>query len=557
MEKTKAFGARLWGLIAAAIMACVLAVGMGMSVLPQSAYADEAAVRATANGLFKFNWHVDGDEYSRGSCFLINEDHVLTAYHCTFFSSAELDYYNYSGTDLQDLKDRMTYSITINRDVKVGATWVNGSEEQDWAVFKLDSPINNRTPLAIRDSREVQAAETVFTVGFPANSDLKVIQTYTPDDVTFKSGVINKTEGIYQGVTMEGFIINGYFLQTDSVISGGDSGGPIVDVDGNVIGVSVYGGDNYYLAVASDVITSVLDDLGIKYTPAGPTPEPVTYELYKEQLENGIKDAESMGESSDELDAALADAKEAMKLELVDNTDAAEYDEKQGQIDQAGKALANAVEPIREAKASTEGGTDEGKGGGNESAQSEGFPMWIIAIIAVVVIAVVVIVILMTRKKKAPEAPAAPNPYQQQQLPPTGPQAAPAPAPAPAPAAPAAVAAETTILSGGESDTILLFQAASGGSLTRMSTNEQIPINSAEFTIGRDRSKVNYCIDGNSSISRIHARFVVRDGKVYLIDNKAANGTYVNGVKARPGQEILLKSGDVITLADEKFKYTS
>jgi len=47
----------------------------------------------------------------------------------------------------------------------------------------------------------------------------------------------------------------------------------------------------------------------------------------------------------------------------------------------------------------------------------------------------------------------------------------------------------------------------------------------------------------------------VRNDVTYIVDNNAANGTFVNGVKARAGQEIKLKSGDKILLADEKFEF--
>lgn len=570
-----------------AVMAACLALFMSLPVAAFSAgkaYADDAAVREVASGVMKFNWHIDGDEYSRGSCFLINNDTVLTAYHCTMFSANELDRFGYSGKKLQELRDRMTYSVTINRDVKVGATLVNASEEQDFAIFKLDQPINNHTLLKIRDSSTVKPAETVYTVGFPANSDLKVINTYTADDVTFKSGVINKAEGIYQGLTSDLFNINGYYLQTDSVISGGDSGGPVVDADGNVIGISVAASDNYYLAVASDKVTPVLDDLGITWTAANGTTSSVgstgstssssssssaaekTYELSYDKIDAAIKSADDIvadtskkytDDTYKKFTDALAAAKNARSsVTLEDNTDKDAYDAAKKELDEAATALTDAQQGL--------------------TPQPEGLPIGaIIGIIVAVVaiIAIVIVLVMRSRKKK------------EQQQAPTVPLGTPAGAPQqggaqswskPAqPAIPTATAAaagaalgaaagaaatdvsETTILDDEASDTVILFQAASGGSLTRMSTNEQIPINSAEFTIGRERSKVNYCLEGNSSISRIHARLVVRDGKTFLIDNKAANGTFVNGVKARPGQEIQLKSGDIITLADEKFKYNA
>lgn len=559
MENVKTASTRLLGLVMAALIAVAMAVSA--AALPAKAYADETSVRETATGVLKFNWHIDGTEFSRGSCFLINDDTVLTAYHCTMFSTAELDMYGYTGQSLQDLRDRMTYSVTINRDVKVGATLVNSSEEQDFAILKLDQPLNGYTPLGIRPSGEVNAAETVYSVGFPANADLKSVNTYTSTDVTFKRGTVSKPEGLYQG-TMDGlFVVNGYFLQTDCPISGGDSGGPMVDNNGNVVGISVMGDGNFYLAVASDYVTPVLDTLGVKYTKAGEaTPaksdktEAPAFQLSFSDLNSAIAAAEEVSadkytdESFKAMNTALAAAKEAKNLELKDGADEAEYKEVQKQIDDAAAALKTATSGLQEKPA------------------GPSLPLIIGIVVGIIALIAIIAALMATRSKKnkaqapvpnapmnapAPAAPAqVPQPALQQ---PSGAQTW----QKPAGAAPAAGVAETTILDDEASDTVILFQAASGGSLTRMSTNEQIPINSAEFTIGRERSKVNYCLEGNSSISRVHVRIVVRDGKVYLVDNRAANGTFVNGVKCRPGQEVLLKAGDIITLADEKFKYNS
>ena len=47
----------------------------------------------------------------------------------------------------------------------------------------------------------------------------------------------------------------------------------------------------------------------------------------------------------------------------------------------------------------------------------------------------------------------------------------------------------------------------------------------------------------------------VKNGATYLTDMNAANGTFVNGVKVLPNQEIALKTGDKIKLADEEFEF--
>ena len=113
-------------------------------------------------------------------------------------------------------------------------------------------------------------------------------------------------------------------------------------------------------------------------------------------------------------------------------------------------------------------------------------------------------------------------------------------------------AGETTILGGDAGATTVLSR---GGSLIRKRTNETIVLNAERFIIGRERKTANYCVADNSSISRSHVTLITRGGAVYLMDMNAANGTFVNGVKVMPNQEVALKNGDKIKLADEEFEF--
>lgn len=114
---------------------------------------------------------------------------------------------------------------------------------------------------------------------------------------------------------------------------------------------------------------------------------------------------------------------------------------------------------------------------------------------------------------------------------------------------------ETTVLSGDGSETTVLSKQVDGGKLIRLSNNENIPITYSGFTIGKNRREVDYCIGDNTNISRNHAKFIVRDGVTYIVDNKSTNGTFVNNSTVRPGDEIALNDGDMIMLADEKFEF--
>ena len=84
-------------------------------------------------------------------------------------------------------------------------------------------------------------------------------------------------------------------------------------------------------------------------------------------------------------------------------------------------------------------------------------------------------------------------------------------------------------------------------------TGARITIMRPVLKIGKKAGLVDYCIEGNPSISRRHADIVSRDGGCYLVDRGSLNKSYVNGRIAEPDQEIPLHSGDKISLADEIF----
>ena len=93
------------------------------------------------------------------------------------------------------------------------------------------------------------------------------------------------------------------------------------------------------------------------------------------------------------------------------------------------------------------------------------------------------------------------------------------------------------------------------GYLIRKKTGEKIELKKRVFTIGKERSKVDYCINDNTSVSRVHAKFVVKQDGCYIVDQQSTNGTIVNGMKIGPLQETKLGDRDTVKLSDEIFEY--
>lgn len=91
--------------------------------------------------------------------------------------------------------------------------------------------------------------------------------------------------------------------------------------------------------------------------------------------------------------------------------------------------------------------------------------------------------------------------------------------------------------------------------LVRKSTGERVQIVSNDFTIGRDANQANYVVANNPAIGRCHARIVCNGGTYYFIDNNSKNFSYINGAKVVGMQQVELRTGASIRLANEEFEF--
>lgn len=92
--------------------------------------------------------------------------------------------------------------------------------------------------------------------------------------------------------------------------------------------------------------------------------------------------------------------------------------------------------------------------------------------------------------------------------------------------------------------------------LTRRSTGVTVNIDKPVFRIGKERSRVDFCVTENRTVSRLHATIYTRSGSCFIEDNNSTNKTYINGTPLIPEREIKLKSGDVLKLSNEEFDFT-
>lgn len=108
----------------------------------------------------------------------------------------------------------------------------------------------------------------------------------------------------------------------------------------------------------------------------------------------------------------------------------------------------------------------------------------------------------------------------------------------------------------GDDGTVMLVRGSMGAHtpyLIRSSNKERIAINKRIFKIGKDGRYADYIISDNAAVSRAHAEFMIKDGKIYLTDEDSLNNTYINGSELVSRREYEVDEGDVISFADEEF----
>ncbi len=89
----------------------------------------------------------------------------------------------------------------------------------------------------------------------------------------------------------------------------------------------------------------------------------------------------------------------------------------------------------------------------------------------------------------------------------------------------------------------------------RMNDREvTIDLSRLPLTVGKLGSFADYVINDNT-VSKMHARFEERDGRVYLCDLNSTNGTVRNGVMLDMNAPVLLEPGDRIRFGRTSFTY--
>lgn len=161
------------------------------------------STKSVTQGYFMHTQEVEGI----GSGFIINEEgYILTNYHV--------------------VKGAQEISVTLSNDVTTTAQVVNYDENQDVAMIKItDENVEIPATVELGDSDSLQPGEEVIAIGTPLSTELSS---------TVTKGIISATSrsvAVESGVTMN-------LIQTDAAINAGNSGGPLVNTKGEVVGIN-------------------------------------------------------------------------------------------------------------------------------------------------------------------------------------------------------------------------------------------------------------------------------------------------------------------------------
>lgn len=145
-------------------------------------------------------------EEGAGSGFILDQEgHILTNYHV--------------------VDGAQSIDVSINDDFVASATVVGIDRRNDIAVLKIDAPVDILRPVELGSSENLKVGQRAIAIGNPFGQFGR----------TLTIGVISSLNRTIEG--SDNRTITG-IIQTDAAINRGNSGGPLLDSSGRVIGIN-------------------------------------------------------------------------------------------------------------------------------------------------------------------------------------------------------------------------------------------------------------------------------------------------------------------------------
>ena len=153
--------------------------------------------------------------------------------------------------------------VRFDKDDEAEAYLVDYDAEKDVAILRLAEATGKRVSLQMRVPQEDSLGSEAYAVGYPAAADLTVtaVNSFSQKDATVTTGSISRF------LTESG--TGRKLIQTDASLGGGNSGGPLIDGSGAVIGINTAGSkldSNLFYAVSVGEVLPLLDKNSIPYS---------------------------------------------------------------------------------------------------------------------------------------------------------------------------------------------------------------------------------------------------------------------------------------------------
>jgi S1-C subfamily serine protease len=241
------------------LLITLLVIGMVLTTGLKPAYAGEFKQSTLDGVIFIFSELLDENSnvyYSIGTGFFVgnekeNPQYILTNCHVIedFLASG-----GSAGTG--------KLQVAFDKDTFEEAYVVTYDAEKDIALLKLAKPTDKRNALKLKQINEKNVGNSVFAVGYPTTADQSVsaVDYFGKNDASVTGGRISRI------VTESGS--GRALLQMDVSINHGNSGGPLVNQKGCVVGINTYGSNldpNLNYAVSIDEAIPLLKNNNIPF----------------------------------------------------------------------------------------------------------------------------------------------------------------------------------------------------------------------------------------------------------------------------------------------------
>ena len=168
--------------------------------------ATQVVKTPAANPFFGFSVPQSQGQQALGSGFVIDKaGHIVTNYHV--------------------IEGARSVRVSFSDNESVKAQIVGSDPSTDVAVLKVDAHALALSPLPLGNSDAVHVGDPVVAIGNPFGLDR-----------TVTAGIVSALQRVIQAPAQQYSI--DHVIQTDAALNKGNSGGPLLDARGNVIGVN-------------------------------------------------------------------------------------------------------------------------------------------------------------------------------------------------------------------------------------------------------------------------------------------------------------------------------